>query len=115
MNRNVVELVNRTDKDFKFMFDGIQYLVPANDGLSVTEDCAHHAYKKSIMKYDLETGRATYQVGIKGVHDISDLGAGKTSEDELIDRDTDIAGKPKRINVRGGQVAPSRQEDALAG
>jgi hypothetical protein len=115
MNRNVVELVNRTDKDFSFMFDGVGYTVPANKSLDVTEDAARHAYKKSIMAYDLETGRATYQVGIKGIHPTSTLGSGKDATDELIDRETDIQGKPAKINVRGGQVAPTREMDALAG
>ena len=114
MNRHVVTLTNRTDKDFQFMFDGIQYKVKANDELDVTEEVAHHARKKSIMAYDLETGRAQYQVGIKGIHDVSSIGAGKHEEDELIDRATDVQGKPEKINVRGGQVKPSREVDALA-
>lgn len=114
MNRSVVELVNRTNKDFSFMFDGVSYTVPAEDSLDVTEDAAQHAYKKSIMSYDLETGRAIYQVGIRNVHEITSLGKGKEASDELIDRDTDIQGKPTIINVRGGQEATSREADALA-
>lgn len=115
MNRHVVTLVNRTDKTFHFMYDGIQYSVPAAGELDVTEDVANHARKKSIMKYDLETGKATYQVGVKGQDDVSFLGRGKQNDDELIDRETDINGPPKRINVRGGQVQPTREVDALAG
>lgn len=114
MNHSMVELVNRTDKDFKFMFDGIQYVVPANSSIGVTADCATHGRKKSVMAYDLETGRATYQLGVKGQDPISDLGKGKEPTDELIDRDTDVAGTPTKINVRGGQIVPER-EDALAG
>ena len=113
MNRNVVELVNRTDKDFKFMFDGIGYVVPADDTLDVTEDCANHARKKSIMSYDLETGQAQYQIAIEGVHDTSHIGKGKEATDELIDRSTDIEGTPVKINVRGGQVEASGEKDAL--
>lgn len=112
MNHSMVELINRTDKDFKFMFDAIQYVVPANGLLGVTADCATHGRKKSIMAYDLETGRATYQLGIKGQNPITSLGAGKESTDELIDRDTDVAGTPVKINVRGAQIVPDR-EDAL--
>ena len=115
MNRNVVTLVNRTSKAFNFTFGGVSYTVPADDEISVLEDVANHARKKSIMSYDLETGRALYQVGIAGTHDVSKIGAGKESTDELIDRNTDIMGKPTKINVRGGQVAPSREEDVLAG
>jgi hypothetical protein len=114
MNRKVVTLVNRTDKDFHFMYDGIQYKVPAQEELDATEDVANHARKKSIMSYDLESGRALYQIGIKGVHDIGFMGAGKTNEDELINRETDIQGKAVKINVRGGRVAPSRDADALS-
>lgn len=113
MNRNVVELINRTKQAFKFMFDGVSYIVPSEGALDVTEDCARHARKKSIMKYDLETGQAQYQVGIEGVHDTSSIGEGKGAEDELIDRSTDPDGaKAATINVRGGQVKSS-QEDAL--
>lgn len=115
MNRNVVELVNRTNRDFKFMFDGVSYVVAKEGTLDVTEDCARHARKKSIMSYDLETGRAVYQVGIEGEHDISSIGKGKDPEDELINRETDPDGaKAATINVRGGQVKAS-QEDALGG
>lgn len=115
MNRKVVTLVNRTDKDFHFMFDGVQYKVPAQDELDVTEEVANHARKKSIMSYNLETGKALYQIGIKGTHDITFMGIGKTSDDELIDRASDVQGTPKRINVRGGQATPSREVDVLAG
>ena len=115
MNRSVVELVNRTDKDFSFMFDGVSYTVPADGLLDVTEDCARHARKKSIMKYDLETGRAVYQIAIKGEHDTSNLGKGKNAEEELIDRESDVDGdKARVVNVRGGKVQAS-QEDALGG
>jgi hypothetical protein len=115
MNRNVVTLVNRTNKDFKFQFDGVGYIVPAEDELDVTEEVANHGRKKSIMSYDLETGKAQYQIGIKGVNDISNIGRGKESTDELINRESDITpGKAVKINVRGGQVAPSRDADALA-
>jgi hypothetical protein len=113
MNRNVVELVNRTNKDFKFSFDGVGYIVPANGILDVTEDCANHGRKKSVMSYDLETGRAQYQVGIKGIHETFDIGPGKESTDELIDRMSDIEGIPVKINVRGGQVEASAEKDAL--
>lgn len=114
MNRHVVTLVNRTKTKFQFMFDGVQYTVPAEGELDVTEEVANHARKKSIMKYDLETGRAEYQVGIAGIHDTSFMGAGKKADEELIDRETDVQGTPKTINVRGGQVAPAREPDALA-
>ena len=114
MNRTVVTLVNRTSKAFSFMFDGIQYTVPGDDEIEVTEDTAKHGRKKSIMSYDLETGRAQYQLGIKGVDPTAHLGEGKAAEDELIDRATDVAGTPVRINVRGGQVAHTREEDVLA-
>ena len=114
MNRNVVELINRTDKDFNFIFDGVHYRVPKSGTLDVTEDCARHARKKSIMAYDLETGQAKYQVGIEGVHDTSSIGRGKEAEDELIDRTTDEDGdKAAKVNVRGGKVQASR-EDALS-
>lgn len=115
MNRNVVELVNRTSQPFKFMFDGVSYVVPGDGTLDVTEDCAQHARKKSIMNYDLETGKAQYQVAVEGIHDTSSIGKGKAPEDELIDRSSDLDGdKAKIINVRGGQVKAS-QEDALGG
>lgn len=114
MSQRVVTLVNRTDKDFHFTHNGIQYMVKANDDLNVTEDVAYHARKKSIMKYDLETGKAEYQVGIKGVHETGSIGAGKEADAELIDRDTDPAGTPTTINVRGGNAITS-DRDALAG
>lgn len=111
MGDKVVELVNRTDKEFNFMHGGRQYKVPANESIHVTEEVAYHARKKSIMMYDLETGKATYQVGIKGIHDVSDLGPGKADDDELIDRATDTRGKPAKVKVRGRMVA---EDDTLA-
>lgn len=115
MNHKVVHLVNLTDKPFNFTFCGVSYTVPVEDGLDVTEDCAYHARKKSIMMYDLETGKARYQVGVKGVHDLEFLGEAKKSTDELIDRETDPLGEPTTINVRGGQVRPGVDLDALVG
>jgi hypothetical protein len=116
MNRHVVTLVNRTDRDFAFTFDGVGYIVPASEELDVTEEVGNHARKKSIKSYDLETGRADYQVGIKGIHNTSFMGKGKLAEEELINRETDLDGdKAKVVNVRGGKVAPGRDVDALAG
>lgn len=114
MNRNVVELVNRTDRDFNFTYDGVSYQVPAKGTLDVTEDCARHARKKSIMSYSMDTGRAEYQVGIEGIHNTSYLGKGKHAEDEVIDRSSvEDSEKAVTLNVRGGGVQRD-QEDALS-
>jgi len=113
MSGEAVEIVNRTDTDFNFMHGGVPYKVPKNGSIHVDSTTAAHARKKSIMMYDLETGKATYQIGTKGVHDVSPLGKGKTEEDELIDRDTDPEIGAKKVNVRGSRAAIREGEDAL--
>lgn len=113
MNTTVVELVNRTDKDFEFMYGGVSHCVPAENSIDVIQDAADHARKKSIKSYDLETGKATYQVGIQGIHDCTPIGRAKSLEEELIDRKTDFDGaKAKTITVRGGRIQ-TNDEDAL--
>ena len=95
------------------MYGGIQYKVPAEGSIDVLQDVADHARKKSIKSYDLESGKAQYQVGIKEVHDCTPIGAAKALDEELIDRDTDIDGeKAKTFSVRGGTINTDR-EDAL--
>jgi len=114
MNRHVMTLVNRTNKDFEFTFDGVGYTVPGSDTLEVTEDAAMHGYIKSMMNYNLQNGQVQYQVGIEGRHDTSFIGDGKSHSAELIDRDSDLDGKAQVINVRGSVADLSSREDALS-
>lgn len=119
MSHGSVRLVNKTDKPYSFMFDGVQYVVPASSPdkegfIHVSPEAATHARNKSYMSYNLETGRATYRVGIEGQDSINFIGKGKSDEEELIDRTTDPEGIPQKINVRGGNVVDSSREDALA-
>ena len=118
MNQDIVRLVNRTDKPYTFMFDGRGYTVPASSeaeegSINVTRDCGQHAVVKSYMNYSLETGLATYQVGIEGTHDIDFVGSGKEKDEEVIDRKTDSEGIPSKLSVRGGVITPER-EDAFS-
>jgi hypothetical protein len=107
-------LVNRTNQDFEFTFDGVGYCVPGSDSLELTEDAAMHGYIKSMMNYNLQNGQVQHQVGIEGRHDTSFIGDGKSDSDELIDRESDLEGKSQVINVRGSLADSASREDALA-
>lgn len=112
----VVTLVNRTDEDLEFMYDGRVCLVPVGESHH-EYDSAWHGYNKLIRGLDPTTLVSTHLVGVKGKTDCSPLGGGAKPEDEeLLDRSKmDIKVTSKRVGGGGVQVEPQGVEDGRVG
>lgn len=103
----IATIVNRTEDDLEFMYDGRVYLVPVGESHHEA-DAARHGYNKLIRGLDPTTLHATHLIGIKGKTDCSPLDVGaKPADEELLDR-SKMGVKVSPVKVGGGEIAVER-------
>lgn len=100
----IATIVNRTEDDLEFMYDGRVYLVPVGESHHEAV-AAQHGYNKLIRGLDPTTLHATHLIGIKGKTDCSPLSVGaKPADEELLDR-SKMSVKVSAVKVGGGEIA----------
>jgi hypothetical protein len=105
MDYRIVEVQNRTNELFEWMYDGRPYKLLPNEKKSFIKDVADHGYIKSIFAYNPVTGGWKNKIGIVGEHDVSPLDVEESEKVELIDR-TDggvLGGKTEARSIRNPQ------------
>lgn len=96
----IVEVVNRTDEEVVWMYDGREYKLKPHQKKPMIQAAAEHGYIKTMYKYDPITSDTKHRLGIVGVHDLSDVKITEDEKTELIDRTNG--------GLFGGEVAPQR-------
>ena len=60
----ILTLKNRTDKPFTGMYDGVEYVIPADGQLVVLDFIAYHLKKQSVCRYNPVMGDADFRLAI---------------------------------------------------
>ena len=81
----IVMVVNRTDTQFEFKFDGAcQYVPPGPEPIPMEEAIAWHGFLKSAFAVDKYANTGKFKLGIVGVHE-TEMFEDNTGQDSYLD------------------------------
>lgn len=106
---DIVTVVNRTDEEVRWMFDGREYILPPLDKKALPADVAAHGYNKTKFALHMELGTWQRAIGVvEWGHDVEPLDSRPSDFTEIFDRDTDPEGAKVREHKFGNLDLASR-------
>jgi hypothetical protein len=111
MGSTILQVKNRTSKDFEFTCDGQVHIVPAHDVVALPDYIAHHGISKSMVSLDPYSNDATYALCLASADDAEEEIEAKSPDQELLVREPDDEAKP--IKFKNPDAPKARITSAL--